>query len=144
LQQLQTLTDLGEVRNRLLDAISAALESMVPEAKARMIQLEVKRAAVQTSADAQPAASLLAGQARHLVPLTILSVPGGPTVVLSQDRDLVRLLEGAGAGAVAAQLSQGGRTEFHGVELLVRFSTTYQPDRILYECVALKPAPASA
>ena len=142
LQQLQTLTDLGEVRNRLLDAISAALESMVPEAKARMIQLEVKRAAVQTSAEALPAAGVLAGQARHLVPLSILSVPGGATMVLSQDKDLVRLLEGTGASVVVAQLSQSGHTEFHGVELLVRCSTTYQPDRIVYECVALKPAPA--
>ena len=47
-----------------------------------------------------------------------------------------------GPALAAAQLSQSGHTEFHGVELLVRCSTTYQPDRIVYECVALKPAPA--
>src|ERR1035437_197198 len=50
LQDLKSLSDLGEVRDRLLDAISVALESMVPEAKARMIHLDVKQAEIQAGA----------------------------------------------------------------------------------------------
>ncbi len=44
LQQLQTLTELGDVRHSLLDAISIALESTAPDARARMIKLEVRQA----------------------------------------------------------------------------------------------------
>jgi len=40
-QDLKSLTDLREVRDGLLDAIHVALES-TPDARARMIQLEVK------------------------------------------------------------------------------------------------------
>ncbi len=132
LQQLQTLGDLGEVRNRLLDAVSAALESMVPESKARMIQLEVKRAEVQAGAAGQ-----LLGQSRNLVALSILATPGRPPMVLCQDRELVRLLENA--PQLTALLGQAGHAEVQGVELLLRSSSHYQPDRILYDYLALRP-----
>ena len=45
LQDLTSLKDLGEVRDRLLDAIHVALESTAPDARARMIKLEVRHAA---------------------------------------------------------------------------------------------------
>ena len=48
LQDLKSLADLSEVRHRLLDAIHIALESTAPDARARMIQLEVKHAAVHS------------------------------------------------------------------------------------------------
>jgi nitrogen PTS system EIIA component len=137
LQQLQALTDLGEVRNRLLDAVSVALEASVPEAKARMIQLEVKRAEVQAGQSAGTAAP--AEFARNLVALSILAIPGAAPIVLTQDRELVKHLEGA--TQVVTQLSQTGRAEHQGVELLLRASSAYQPDRVLYECVAFRVAP---
>ena len=68
LQDLKSLTDLGEVRDRLLDAINVALES-TPDARARMIQLEVKHAAVQELG--------VPGEiARCMIPLSILAIPG--------------------------------------------------------------------
>lgn len=131
LQELKSLSDLGEVRNRLLDAVSAALESMAPEARARMIQLDVKRAEVQAGL-----AGLPAEFTRDLVALSVLSVPGANPLVLCQDRELVRLLEGS--PQLVTQLSQHGRAEHQGVGVLLRTSASYQPDRVLYDCLAFR------
>ena len=130
LQDLKSLSDLGEVRNRLLDAISLALESMVPEAKARMIQLDVKQAEIQAGA------GLPVELARHIVSLSVLAMPGSNPIILCQDRELVSRLEGS--NQLVNQLSQNGRAECQGVELLLRSSANYQPDRVLYDCLAFK------
>lgn len=132
LSELKSLADLGEVRNRLLDAVSVALESAAPEAKARMIQLEVKRAQVQGGA--QP--GLPIEFARSMVTLSVLAVPGQKPVVLSQDAELVRALEAN--GQLVSQLSQNGRSESQGLEILLRCATTFQPDRTMYECLAVR------
>ena len=132
LQDLQSVSDLAGMRNRLLDAISHALESSVPETKARMIQLEVKRAEVQGAAAPAGPAEL----ARGMVALSVLAIPGSPAIVLSQDRELVRALEGQ--AQLAAQLAQHGRCEIPGLEIILRSTATYQPDRTLYDCLAVK------
>jgi len=132
LQDLTSLADLGEVRDRLLDAISVALESMGPESKARMIQLDVKRAEIQSGT------GLPAELVRHMVPLSVLAVPGSNAIVLSQDLELVGLLEGA--NYLVSELSKNGRAVYEGVELLLRSSANYQPDRVLYDCLAFKLA----
>ena len=131
LQEFKTVTDLAEMRHRLLDAIGAALESTAPEARVRMIQLEVKRAEAQLEA-----APVSADQARNIVPLSILAIPGGSPVVLCQDRDLVRILDGQ--TQLVTQLVQTGRAEHQGIEVLLRASSNYQPDRVLYDCLAFK------
>ena len=119
------------MRNRLLDAISTALKSTAPEARVRMIQLEVKRAEAQL--DAVP---VVLDLARNLVALSILSVPGNNPIVLCADRELVQLLDGQ--PQIVVQLSQGGRAEYQGIEVILRASSTYQPDRVLYDCLAFK------
>ena len=136
LQDWKSLPDLGEVRHRLLDAISVALESSAPEAKARMIQLDVKQAAVQAGVG-MPFDDL----ARQLISLSILALPAANPIILCQDRDLVRLLEGA--NNLVGQLTQNGRAESQGVELFLRSSATYQPDRVLYDCLALRTKKAA-
>lgn len=131
LQQLASLTDLAEVRHRLLDAITIALESTGPEAKARMIQLEVRHAAAEAVATPMPA-----DLARNIVAVSIVSVPGGRLLVLGQDRELVKAIEEA--PQVIPQLVEKGRAEHQGVHLLLRSSTNYQPDRVVYECLAFR------
>lgn len=131
LQDLKSLTDLGEVRHALLDAISIALESTAPEAKARMIQLEAKHAEVQ-----ELVAELPVEVARSITPLTIIVIPGSRPVVLSQDGDLVVALETL--EPLTAALSQHGRAEHQGFHVLVRSTATYQPDRIVYDCLAFR------
>jgi len=143
LRDLKSLADLTEVRHRLLDAISVASESAAPEAKARMIQLEVRQAAAQLASDAAPAAGapapIITTQldfASRVVPLSIVSAPGVKPLVLCQDITLVALLEGK--PNLAADLAARGQFETQGCKLLLRSSATYQPDRVVYECLGVK------
>jgi hypothetical protein len=131
LQDLKSLTDLGEVRHRLLDAMSVALEAAAPDARARMIQLEVKHAAAQ-----EASVGLHPDLARTVIPLSILAIPGSKPIVLCQDLELVKALEAE--GQLVPQLVQNGRADHGGVQVLLRSSSNYQPDRVVYDCLAVK------
>jgi len=131
LQDLKSLTDLGEVRHALLDAISIALESTAPEAKARMIQLEAKHAEVREIVEELPAEV-----AQSLTALTVVVIPGAHPIVLCQDGDLVAALESQ--EQLTANLGQHGRTEHQGFHVLVRSHASYQPDRLVYDCLAFR------
>ena len=131
LQDLKSLTDLGEVRHALLDAISIALESTAPEAKARMIQLEAKHAEVQ-----EMVAELPKEVAQSLTPLTIVVIPGAKSIILCQDHDFVVALESW--DQLAVNLGQHGRAEYQGLHILARSHATYQPDRMVYDCLAFR------
>jgi len=143
LQDLKSLTDLTEVRHRLLDAISVASESAAPEAKARMIQLEVKQAVAAQLATTAPGAPAAAAPhfdfSTRVVPLSIVSAPGAgiKPLVLCQDITLVNLLEGKLA-TIAADLATKGQFETQGCKIFLRSSATYQPDRVVYDCLGVK------
>ncbi len=72
LGELSGLKDLAEVRHRLIDLLTAAVDSALPDVKARMIQLEAKQA-VSALAETLPADAL---SALSLIPLSIVIVPG--------------------------------------------------------------------
>jgi hypothetical protein len=114
-----------------LDAINIALESTAPDARARMIQLEVKHAAVQQVGFGVPGEI-----ARALIPLSILAIPGSKPIVLCQDRDVVAALEGK--EQLAARLAEMGSAQQNGIQVFLRSSSSYQPDRVLYDCLALR------
>jgi mannitol/fructose-specific phosphotransferase system IIA component (Ntr-type) len=126
--------ELGGVRQRMLDLLTAATEAAIPEAKARMIQLEAKQAA---------AAQLLAPDllsAVQIVPLSVVMVPGIRPLVLCQDRDLSAGLETA--GDISSQLAAKAPFDQAGYRILIRSVTAYQPDRFLYDCLAIRlPGP---
>ena len=134
MQDLKSLTDLDEVRHKLLDAISIALESTGAEAKARMIQLEVRHAAADAAAGA-PALPL--DLARIVAPVSIVAIPGAKPIVLAQDREVVQALEAA--PNLVSQLAEKGRAEHQGMQVLLRSLSNYQPDRVVYECFAFRP-----
>ena len=131
LQDLKSLSDLGEVRHRLLDAMSVALEAAAPDARARMIQLEVKHAAAQ-----EASFGLHPDLARTVIPLSILAIPGSKPIVLSQDQELVKALETE--DQLVSHLVQNGRADRGGVQVLLRSSSNYQPDRVVFDCLAVK------
>ena len=133
MQDLSSLGDLSDVRHRLLDAISIALESMTPDARARMIKLGVKQAAVEGAVTGLPEEIV-----RHITPVTVITGGGFKPLVLSQDATLVTLLESR--ANLAAQLDQGTLPEFEGVQILVKSSSRYQPDRVVYDCLAFRVA----
>jgi len=102
-----------------------------------MIQLEARHAAVK------------AEETRVLFPATmieetiesatIISVPGLPAVVLSQNPHMVQILENA--EHLAGELEKNGRTVC-GEFSIIRHSTShFAPNRILHECIVFKTMP---
>jgi mannitol/fructose-specific phosphotransferase system IIA component (Ntr-type) len=136
MQDLKSLTDLNEVRHQLLDAITIALEATGPEAKARMIQLEVRHAVADAAAGAVTAAPGPVDLTRLVAAVSIVVVPGARPIVLAQDREIVAALEGA--ANLVGQLAEKSRVELQGLYVLLRSSANYQPDRVVYECFAFR------
>lgn len=124
--------DLTQVRNTLLDMIGSALESAGPEARARMIRLEARQAATATQT---PIVSL-AGITIH--PLTIVAGSSLKPVVLTQQRELMSLLEAV--PDLAATLTRQGYMEVAGWRILCRGSTDYPSERVAFDCLALRGA----
>jgi PTS system nitrogen regulatory IIA component len=135
LGELSGLHDLGKVRHRLIDLLTAAVGQALPDVKARMIQLEARQA-VSTLTETLPADLLTA---LNLIPLTIIVVPGAKPVVLGQDRDAVERLEAEPdlAGPLAARVP----FDRGGCRIVTRSVSSYQPDRLLYDCIAVRLAP---
>jgi len=136
LQKLQELEDLSDVRHALLDAITHAIESVTPEARARMIQLEVRHA--EAAAVAEETADILTLDpiARSIRPLAILIVPGSKPVVLSQDKTLVEGLENS--VSLGEDLAKGGHAVVGDINVVLRSSEHFASDRVLHECVAFR------
>lgn len=134
LQKLQNLTELSEVRHTLLDAISHAIESVGPEARARMIQLEVRHAASEIEPPA--GGNKMMELVHQMNPLSLLVIPGSRPIVLSQDQLLVKQLETS--ELLAADVSSKGFSECQGVSVLLRSTEHFSPDRVLYNCVAVR------
>ncbi|MFI0348499.1 MAG: PTS sugar transporter subunit IIA [Chthoniobacterales bacterium] len=134
LQKLQNLTELSEVRHTLLDAISHAIESVGPEARARMIQLEVRHAASETLPPAS--GNKLAELAHHLIPISLLLIPGNRAIVLSQDQLLVKQLEAF--EALSTDIATKGFAECQGISVALRSTEHFSPNRVLYNCLAVR------
>jgi PTS system nitrogen regulatory IIA component len=126
-----SFTTLAEARDWILDLVSVALETQVPDAKARMIHLEAKQAA-RSAADGAPAGAF----PYAIIPVTILVNPGAHTVVLSQDPETVSRLEAA--GDMDAALARQAPFEHGGYKVLFRSVSAYQSKRLLYDCLAIK------
>jgi nitrogen PTS system EIIA component len=123
---IESARDLTQSGDRLLDLVSAAIEAGVPEAKARMIRLEARQAAV--AGVATPFA--------EIVPVSVVVVPGAKPVVLGQHKLLVAVLESV--PDLAGLLAKGNPVEQGDYRLITRAAAPYQPDRIVYDCLAVK------
>lgn len=133
-QDIPSAATLGEVRNRLLDLVSAALESAGPDARARMIRLEARVTA--------PSAPALALDGLTIVPLIIVTGGGLKPLVLSQQREFLDLLESR--ADLGDLLARQGFAEGGGWRVLVRGVSGFQADRALYDCLAIRSNAAEA
>jgi PTS system nitrogen regulatory IIA component len=131
MHQFGSEKDLAGVRHRMIDLLTAAMESAIPDAKARMIQLEAKQAAVAAQL---PAAEMLTSM--QLVSLSVVVAPGLRPVVLSQDQSLTSQIEAA--GELPAHLAAKIPFDTAGYRILIHSVTSYQPDRFLYDCIAIR------
>jgi nitrogen PTS system EIIA component len=135
LGELSNARDLAEVRHRLIDLLTAAVDSALPDVKARMIQLEAKQAVSGMEALAPDLLSAL-----NLLPLNVIVVPGAKHVVLAHDKELIVSLDSASdmSGPLAAM------TPFDaaGYRIIIRSVSSFMADRRLYDCIAVKLAAA--
>ena len=131
LGELSPLKELSEVRHRLIDLLTAAVDSALPDVKARMIQLEARQA-VLVPQEAMPADALLS---LALIPLSVVIVPGARHIVLAQDRDIIAQME---AQDISAPLAARVPFDKAGYRIITRSVASFLPDRLLYDCIALK------
>ncbi len=129
-KKLHEAKELNEVRDHLLDMISTSRETAGPDTRARMIQLQARQ--IVSSIPAYDLASLV------LEPVTIISGPGLKHVVLAQDPQLVEYLDAA--PRLVERLASEGVFQNGGWRILKRGETTYQGERILYDCLAIRVA----
>ena len=129
-QDVERAEDLNSVRNHLLDLVGAAKHVAGPDARARMIQLETRVAA--------PPAPSLALTGMLIEPVTIVAGPGMRPVILTQNRELLDVLD-TNAG-LADAIAQQGSHHHAAWRILRRNATHYQGDKIMYECLAIRPA----
>ena len=128
---IATAEGLTAVRERLLDWVSAAIESSIPEAKARMIRLEARQAAAEAPPVVVSAVPLV-----QVVPLRILVLADAKPVVLSQNKELVQALEKS--DGIASKLQAQAQLEIGGFKLVCQSATQYDGGRALYEYLAIK------
>jgi mannitol/fructose-specific phosphotransferase system IIA component (Ntr-type) len=133
-KEVEKASNLMEVRNLLLDLIADALEAEVPEARARMIRLEAKQAAVISAPELGVPADLLSSLS--FIPLSVLVIPGNKPIILSQDQEVVSLLESS--GELGSSLTEKVPFSYKGYKILPRSVTAYQPNRFLYDCLAIR------
>ncbi len=136
LQKLQEITELSDVRHALLDAITHAIESAAPEARARMIHLEVRHAEV--AAESERSSGAFDPIARSLQPVSVLVIPGVRPVVLAQEQKLVEILESS--PTLVADLARGGPSVIGDFTVILRASESFAGQRILHECISFHSA----
>jgi len=137
MSQFGSEKDLAGVRHRMLDLLTAAIETTIPDAKARMIQLEAKQAVA--AAGLGGAEELLSSV--QLVPLSVVVAPGTRPIVLSQDQTLTTQIEAT--AELSSRLAAKAPFDVAGYRLLIHSVSDYQPDRFLYDCIAIKVGAAA-
>lgn len=135
LQKLQELQELSDVRHALLDAITHAIESVTPEARARMIQLDVRHAEAEAAAVAP---EIHGAVADAITPLSILVSAASKPVVLGQDASLVHDVEQI--PGLAEHLEKSGRASREKLHVVICSSERYAGERFLYSCIAYRSA----
>lgn len=130
LDKLRTAKELNEVREHLLDMVSATKETVGPDTRARMIQLQARPS---VAAIAVPDWANLV-----IEPVTIVAAPGIKPIVLAQNRNIVEALDTA-AGLVDG-IASSGSFQNGGWRIMRRGTVTYQGDRVAYECLAIATA----
>jgi mannitol/fructose-specific phosphotransferase system IIA component (Ntr-type) len=134
IQAIAEAKELTTVRHQLLDWVNLAIDSAIPDAKARMIKLDAKQAELIAQLRTMPEGG--EKEKYSIIPFTIVTFAGTKKLVLSQNRELVEKLE---KNAMFSDMLM--KEENFGIEnykIAVRFSSDYALDRKVIECVAFK------
>jgi nitrogen PTS system EIIA component len=128
---LSQADSIADVRNKLLDWVSAAIEAGLPQTRARMIRLEARQAATGEQVVTAPD-----GAKVQILPCSVLLLPDGKRFVLSANLELVAALESD--DRLPGLLRTQDEFDLAGYRILRRTTTPYGTDRLFYECLAIK------
>jgi len=132
LPALSKARDLNEVRGLLLDLTEKSMESAFTDNRARMIRLKAK---IATEAVVEkPALPCLLPE--MFIPFMILSMNGGKVVVLSQDNGILAALEAE--KDLSSVLKRENSFSIGGISIVVRQTSSFMQDRVLYDCIAVR------
>ena len=134
-RNIGTASDLNVMRNVLLDLTGKALETVVPDATARMIRLETRVAEAVGQPGAAPVPSL---PMDRVIPFWAVSVPMKGTLILAQDAELISGLEAV--PDLGTALARNAVVDVAGYRISVRQSSGYQSNRTLFDCFAVQLA----
>ncbi|MCL1833477.1 MAG: PTS sugar transporter subunit IIA [Leptospirales bacterium] len=127
-EKLSAIKELNDVRNYLLDLIAVSKETG-PDARARMIRLQVKSAA-------EPPQEI---ELSNLIlePVSILQTPDAPLIVLTHNNELMSFIEAESSKGITEQLELEGSYYKVPWRIVRKGITIYQGEKTLYECLAL-------
>lgn len=127
IEKMEEAKDLNDIRNYLLDLIDSTKKPSLPDARARMIRLQEK-----------PAAAIAFSDLANLIvePVTIISGPNLKHVALTQNQDLMKLLDSM--DGLVKKLETDGMSQNAGWRVLRKSTAMYQGQRIVYDCIAVK------
>lgn len=132
LEKLRDAKDLSDIRNFLLDLIDVTKEAVAPDARARMIRLQVKPT---------PEAIAPRDLSNLIVePLTLVTGPGMKPVALTQNPNLMEWLDSA-SDLIGKIETEGMFQNGGGWRVLRRGAVTYQGGRVTYDCIAVRLIP---
>ena len=126
-QTLKDAVDLNTVRNYLLDLVSSAKSIVGPEARARMIQLEVQENLKQL--DVQSLTNLI------IEPVTIIAMDNNKHFALAQNKELIDILD---SSANLLELLNKSSFDYNGWRIIKKNSSVYQAGRVAHDCFAIK------
>ena len=131
LEKLREAKDLSDIRNFLLDLVDVTKEAVVPDARARMIRLQVKPTLE---------AFALRDLSNLIVePVTLVTGPGMQPIVLTQNPNLIEWLDSA--SDLIGKIETEGVFQNGGWRVLRRGAVTYQGGRVTYDCIAVRLIP---
>ncbi len=136
---IRSATELNTVRDYLLDLVNKSKSIAGSETRAKMIQLEARSAI--TEQKVQQLSNII------VEPLTIVAGLNQKPVILSQNKELVDLLDNmlldqtlkkVSSDQFIDSVSLKGIFEYNGWRIIKRHSCDYEANRFLLECYAIK------
>jgi mannitol/fructose-specific phosphotransferase system IIA component (Ntr-type) len=122
--------DIHTVRSQLLDWVGYAIDTAVPEAKARMIKLQDRQAETVAAEIATKKFPI------SIIPFSVLFSGDQKPIVLSQNADFVRTVETQPSLRDLSVRTEAW--ELAGYQIIVRTTSNFYPNRIFHECLAVK------
>jgi PTS system nitrogen regulatory IIA component len=133
LEDFTAIRDIQTIRHKLLDWVALAIDEAVPDAKARMIKLEVRQAA---AAALPPAPEAEKPRSAPIVPFRILADESGRHLVLAQDTNLIAALERP--GEIERVLAAKDGVDAGGYKIALFSTTVFALNRTVYEGLAVR------